>query len=235
MILSNKNLNILIISNIFLIIISLLYFQFSYADIIFQKMFFDFDNKKWLIDKNEPVGKAVFYDLPKVILGIIIFGTLLAYYLSFKNKFPILKKYRRNIFILLLGITLIPLTVGNIKKFTNIYCPNQLKIYDGNYPYVKIFDSYPADFKQDNKGQCFPAGHAVTGFCLMILFFVFNKKSYRIASLSIAIILGWILGIYQTAKGVHFLSDTFITMLACFLVASIIARLCVYKIKDYRS
>jgi membrane-associated PAP2 superfamily phosphatase len=140
------------------------------------------------------------------------------------NKDSPFKKYHRQILIFFLGIVLIPLIAGNIKKFTNIYCPNQLEIYNGKYPYVKVLEPYPAGFKQTKKGQCFPAGHAVTGFCLMILFFVFEKKRWKWAGLLLGLVLGWILGTYQMLKGAHFIGDTLVAMFCCFLIATLIAR-----------
>lgn len=231
-----------ILINILLIIFLLIIFSRTNIDLNFQKFFFDFKTKKWLIDKNEPIAKFFFYNLPKILLGLVMAISLVALVFTSKSKqidleqknslkkiiFSIqnfLQTYHRQLLIFLLGITLIPLTAGNIKKFTNIYCPNQLEIYDGNYPYTRILDHYPENFYQTKKGQCFPAGHAVTGFCLMILFFVFQKKSWKIFGLLSGLILGWILGFYQIAKGAHFLSDTAVAMLCCFLVALIIARI----------
>ena len=52
----------------------------------------------------------------------------------------------------------------------------------------------------------------------MILFFVFETKSRRIAGLALGLILGWVLGLYQIAKGAHFLSHNVVTMLVCFLI-----------------
>lgn len=214
-----KPINLVILLNILLILISLIIFNKTNIDLNFQKFFFDFERQKWLIDKKEPIGRFWFYHFPKILLGISITLSLLVLALSFYKKLP-----HHQLLIFFLGITLIPLTVGNIKKFTNIYCPDQLIIYDGYYPYVKILEPYPADFIQTKHGKCFPGGHAVTGFCLMILFFVFKKKSRRICGLLFGLTMGWILGFYQIVKGAHFLSDTFITMLCCFLLATIIAK-----------
>lgn len=217
-----KPIDLAILINIFLIAISLIIFSKTNIDVAFQNLFFDFENKKWLVDKEEPIGKFFFYNLPKILLGLVIAASLII--LLFKKKFHLNDEQRKKLFIFLLGITIIPLTCGNIKKFTNIYCPGQLEIYDGSNPYVKILDSYPADFHQTKKGKCFPAGHAVTGFCLMILFFIFEKKSWKIAGLLFGLTTGWIFGFYQIAKGAHFLSDTALAMLCCFLVAMIIVR-----------
>lgn len=219
----NKLYDILIISNIIWIILLLLFFNNSNIDVTIQNLLFDFNNKEWLIDKNEPIKKIFFYNLPKIILTTLIIS--LSVILLFFRKKNLIKKYQPQLILFLLGITIIPLIACNIKNFTNIYCPNQLEVYDGNYPYTKILNSYPENFIQDKKGRCFPAAHAVTGFCFMILFFILEKKRNKILSLFIALILGCAVGFYQMAKGTHFLSDTLISMMICFLIATIIAKL----------
>lgn len=209
-----------------LICLSLWLLQTTNIDLDIQKHLFILDGKHWLIDRTDPIKKFIFYNFPKVLFGVAAFYCFACVVLGFRNqggeKFY---KNRHRFFLIFLGLIIIPLSVGNFKKFTNVYCPTQLEIYDGDKPYVKIFDSYPADFHATKKGLCFPAGHCVTGFAFMILFFALRKKSQRIFSLASALILGWILGLYQMAKGVHFFGDTLISMLVCFLFAALIARI----------
>ena len=215
-IISRHHKNSFIIASLALLILALAFVQFSSFDIVLQNNFFDFEQKKWLVDKNEPLAKFFFYQLPKILLGFAIIFSLLASFVA---------KKRQKFFLIFLGLTLIPLIAGNVKKFTNIYCPSQLEIYGGDKPYVKIFDSYPLGFVAQKSGQCFPAGHAVTGFCIFILFFVLQKKAHKILAFFAAMILGWVLGLYQMLKGAHFFGDTMVAMLLCFLLAAIIARI----------
>ncbi len=246
---SAKLIDYVIVANLIAIAIALLVFQKTNLDLEFQKFWFDSNSQNWLIDKNEPIKKFLFYNLPKILLAALILLSLLLsilFYWPSKLKpvfnnglffkclanILVFRSQRQKILILFLGLTLIPLLVGNIKKFTNIYCPSQLTIYGGSYPYVRIFSSYPKDFVQEKKGKCFPAGHAITGFCLVILFFIFEKKSRKIFGLMLGVVLGWILGLYQIAKGAHFLSDTVLTMLICFLVAALIVRIFIILVKD---
>lgn len=209
-----KKIDWLIASTIALLFASLYFFNYSDFDLKFQAILFNQETKTWLFDRDEPIKKFLFYNFPKIIFGIGVFA-LFATYLRLRKS--------RHLFILL-GLIFIPLIAGNIKKFTNIYCPNQLEIYGGKYPYVKIFESYPQDFVAKNKGQCFPAGHCVTGFALMILFFALRDKKSRLLGLFVGIFLGWILGFYQMARGVHFFGDTFVSMILCFLLAALIYK-----------
>ena len=217
-----KNLNSFFIAiNLALILLALWFFQVSDVDLKIQNYFYNFTTQTWLVDRNAPFKKLLFYQLPKILLGGLIVAVLIACLIGFlkkKNKFY---NYRHQLLLTLIGLSLIPLIAGNVKKFTNIYCPNQLTNFDGTKPYVKIFDSYEQDFVQEKKGQCFPAGHAVTGFALYILVFVFLNKKLKYLSFFTATILGWVLGFYQILKGAHFLSDTLIAMLLSLLIAQI--------------
>lgn len=208
-----------------ILLAGLAFFQYSNIDLEFQSYFFDFENKLWLVDKNEPIAKFFYYNLPKILFAFFALFSLFAAIIGFKSDIIFFKKSKEFFLLIFLGLALIPLIAGNIKKFTNIYCPSQLEIYNGDKPYVKIFDSYPQNFHQEKRGKCFPAGHAVTGFALFILFFALRKNSHKILGLFIALFSGWILGLYQIAKGAHFLSDTFISMIICFILASVISRI----------
>ena len=219
-----KGINLEITISVILLVLALLMAQQTNFDIWLQNYFFNFTSHSWLINKDEPIKKFLFYKLPKALFGILI--TALLFYLFFN------KTKRCKTILTLLGLILIPLLVGNIKKFTNIYCPSQLDLYDGNYPYIRIFNKYPSTFIQNKKGQCFPAGHAITGFSFIILYYVFDKKSLRITVLITSIIIGWILGLYQMLKGAHFFSDTLVSMICCFLMSAIIAKI-YFKFKPH--
>lgn len=120
--------------------------------------------------------------------------------------------------ILLLSIVFVPLVVAGAKYFTNVYCPYQLNIYNGLYPFVRIIDNYPESFVQPKPGRCFPAGHATTGFAFMALYFVFDSRRGKILGLLAGILLGLAAGFYQMLRGQHFLSHTLFSMIASFAV-----------------
>jgi len=236
---TKNQVNFLIIADLALLIVALCFVNYSDFDVHLQNHLFNFETKSWLIDAQEPINKFIFYTFPKILLGVAIFMVLAATILGFKNKSQFCFDNRHKFLLIFLGLTLIPLTVGNIKKFTDIYCPNQLAEYSGEYPHTHIFEKYDKNFLElrriksphgelqhgkANKGQCFPAGHPVTAFCLMILFFALEKKSHKFYGLFVAVALGWILGFYQMAKGAHFFGHNLVSMLACFLVAALIAR-----------
>lgn len=240
---TKNQVNFLIIADLALLIAALCFVNYSSFDLRLQNHLFNFETKNWLIDADEPVKKFIFYTLPKILLGVGIFAALVATIFGFKNKAKksqFFFKNRHKFLLIFLGLALIPLTVGNIKKITDIYCPNQLAEYSGQYPHTRIFAKYDENFLElrrnksphgeaqqgkANKGQCFPAGHPVTAFCLMILFFALEKKSHKFIGLFAAIVLGWVLGFYQMAKGAHFFGHNLVSMFACFLVAALIFRI----------
>jgi membrane-associated PAP2 superfamily phosphatase len=222
---NTKKLNSLIIISIALLFLALLVINYSEIDIVIQNHFFDFEKNIWMIDAHEPVKKFIFYNFPKILLGIAIVYFLVAAILGFKKKTKFFHENRHRFFLIFLGLSLIPLIAGNVKKFTNVYCPTQLEIYNGDKPYVRIFESYDKDFVQKKRGNCFPAGHAITGFALFILFFAFEKTTHRILGFTAALTLGWIMANYQMLKGVHFFGDSLISMLLCFLLAALITKI----------
>lgn len=140
-------------------------------------------------------------------------------------KLPLLAKYRRPALLLFLSIVFVPVIVAGSKQITNVYCPDQLEIFGGKYPWVRVLENYPDGFEQVKRGKCFPAGHATVGFALMMLYFCFEKRRQKVVALTTAIALGWITGGYQMLRGEHFLSHTLFTMVASWLVIILIVQL----------
>ena len=173
--LKNTN-NQLLITTILLVVVVAL-FQFTQLDIIFQENFYNYETKSWLIDKNEPILKFFLYDGLKKLL--ILFAVLVLFSLIFLRKKKIVQEYKKGLIIVLLSAIFVPLVVGSLKATTNTPCPCNIVNFGGNYPDVKVFDSYPKDFIQKKKIKCWPAGHASGGFALMALFFLFKTAQNK--------------------------------------------------------
>ena len=199
-----------IILHLFILIAVVLFFEFTNTDILFQDRLYLWDRNRWLVDASDPFLRLIFYTGLKKL--IIIFGLmcLSALVLSLRiNKYSI---HRRFYIMVILSLILIPGTVSLFKHISNVYTPSEIERYGGDKPYVKVFEPYPNDFSQSKKGKGWPAGHASGGFALMIFYFAFKKRKYRLLGLSVGLILGWTMGLYQTFKGVHYISHTLITM-----------------------
>ena len=172
--------------------------KFTNADTALQNLFYRPEMHEWLINPAlHQKLSPVFYKGLKFLLAATGAGCLI---------------------FLLLSIVFVPLVVAGAKYFTNVYCPYQLNIYNGLYPFVRIIDNYPESFVQPKPGRCFPAGHATTGFAFMALYFVFDSRRGKILGLLAGILLGLAAGFYQMLRGQHFLSHTLFSMIASFAV-----------------
>ncbi len=187
---------------------TLLFFEQTDLDIYIQNFFYDFDKHQWLIDERSPMPRLFFYNGIKVVIIIFGVGVLCTWLWSFKNLK--LKTYRKKQLLIILSLILIPIIAALGKQTTNVFCPSKLKIYGGDIPHIKLFETMPDYISK--KGKCFPAGHASGGFALMSLYFLFKKSRHSYAGLAIGLVTGWIMGIYQMVKGAHFLSHTLATM-----------------------
>ncbi len=207
-----------------LLISSLFVFYRYNLDIAIQEYFFDNQFSEWLLDRNQKSMRLIFYIAPKVILGsIILFAVLIAGNLAINATAT--RKNIHNFYRYLYvasSLLVVVLIVANIKKLTNIPCPNQVKQFGGVFRYQKIFalEMQPMQIK---RFQCFPAGHATIGFAFYSLIYLAREFRLKLLIFIFATFFGWLIGFYQIAKGAHFVSDTLVSMLLSFLVATIFA------------
>ena len=215
---NNKQIAITILLLVFVIV----FFQLTDSDIYIQSFFYDFESKTWLIDKNEPILKFFLYDGLKNLL--LLFGLLILLSLIFLRKKSLVQEYKKGLIIVLLSAIFVPFMIGSLKAISNTPCPCNIVYFNGTYPDIKVFDSYPKDFIQTSKAKCWPAGHASGGFALMALFFLFKNPINQKLALGAALIVGWSMGTYKMLLGDHFLSHTIITMLMAWLIILLIVK-----------
>lgn len=220
---TQKQINKQILITAFLLIAVICLFEFTDLDIFIQSFFYDFNTKTWLIDKNEPIMKFFLYDGFKKLF--ILFSILILISLIFFRKTNLIKEYKKGLLIVLLSTIFVPTIVVSLKNNTNTPCPCNLATFGGDYPNIKVFDSYPKDFIQESKVKCWPAGHASMGFSLMALFFLFKTASNQKKALISSIILGFITGSYKMLLGDHFLSHTLVTMFLSWIIILIIVKI----------
>ena len=224
-----ENLNKQITITTILLVTVIAFFQFSNLDIFVQNFFYNFESKVWLIDKDEPILKFFLYDGMKVFLILIAVAILFS--LVFLRKKKLIQEYKKGLIIVLLSAIFIPLMIGSLKAISNTPCPCNIVNFNGVYPDIKVFDSYPKDFVQPSKAKCWPAGHASGGFALMALFFLFKTPINQKKALIGALIVGWSMGTYKMLLGDHFLSHTIITMLLAWLIILLIVKFTQFKQK----
>lgn len=224
-----KSLNKQIAITAILLIAIIALFQFSNLDIFVQNFFYNFDTKNWLLQKEESILRFFLYDGIKVLL--IIFAVAILFSLIFLRKKQFIQEYKKGLIIVLLSAIFVPSLIGTLKAVTNTPCPCDIVHFNGTYPDIKVFDSYPKDFVQTSKIKCWPAGHASGGFALMALFFLFKTVKNQKRALIGALIVGWSMGTYKMLLGDHFLSHTIITMLLAWLIILLIVKFTQFKQK----
>jgi membrane-associated PAP2 superfamily phosphatase len=161
--------------------------------------------------------------------ALIIFAVAILFSLILFRKKAIIQKYKKGLIIVLAAAIFVPLLIGSLKAITNTPCPCNIVNFNGKYPDIKVFDSYPKDFVQTSKAKCWPAGHASGGFALMALFFLFKTPINQKRALITGLIVGWSMGTYKMLLGDHFLSHSIITMLMAWLIILIIVKSTQFK------
>ncbi|MDP3308877.1 phosphatase PAP2 family protein [Methylotenera sp.] len=113
--------------------------------------------------------------------------------------------YKKQFIWVFIGMALSSSAVSILKGFSIHGCPNNLTIYGGNLPLLKLFENLP---KGVEAGHCFPGGHASGGFAFMAFYFAFRdyKPKLAVAMLVTSLVLGFIMGWAQMMRGAHFLS-----------------------------
>lgn len=219
-----------VIVTMVLMIVLLLTESFTDIDIWVSDNFYDFNTHKWIIGIEEHNRLSpFFYEGAKRFVAFV--GTLCVLYMLASIW---IKKWRWNctaVLTVLLCTIIIPTAVGKLKRVTNVYCPNQFDIYEAQYPYVKIFESYPPDFHPRHKGRCFPAGHVTGALSLMSLYLVFRDQRKKYLALGFAVCFSFVTGCYQMLRGEHFITDTLFSLLIA-IALIIIINAGVTKIRD---
>lgn len=199
-------------------------FEFTNLDLALQDHFFNFETRRWLVDEKAPLGRLVFYNGPKALVWIIALTalTLAAGPARWRERWQL---NRRGLWLGVLVIATVPALAGLGKKYTNTFCPSEIRRYGGDMAYAKLCEPHPADDPPGRRGGCFPAGHASGGFALMGLLAVRAARRWRNGMLALGLGLGWWMGFYQMLKGAHYLSHTLTTMLVAWLVVLLWRRM----------
>lgn len=192
-------------------------FEFTDLDLALQDLCYNFETRRWVVDATDPLGRAIFYNGPKALVWIIGLSalTLAAGPARWRDRFQL---NRRGLWLAVLVIATVPALAGLGKKYTNVFCPSEVRRYGGDVAYAKLCEPFPEGDRPDRKGGCFPAGHASGGFALMGLLALRASRRWRNGAILLGLGLGWWMGLYQTLKGAHYLSHTLTTMLVAWLV-----------------
>ena len=150
------------------------------------------------------------YQMPKIIIGISIgwWSVCLLFYpdSSWSER---VDYYGR---ALIFSLSLIILVVV-LKWITNTSCPWDSVRYGG------VVESTRWLFHGNGlqRYECFPAGHATSGFALLGWLYVYKDRQSH-SMFALIVFFGLCLGSYQIMRGAHYVSHTLMTWyLACLL------------------
>ena len=129
---------------------------------------------------------------------------------------------RRNALLAALGMILIPVCTTVLKHLTQRYCPWDVVDFGGYAPYLGLFDPVPAGLKA---GQCFPAGHASTGYLWIVWGLALRPvgKWWARSGLLVGLTAGSVLGGARMIQGAHFLSHTLATLWLAWFISLLLA------------
>jgi membrane-associated PAP2 superfamily phosphatase len=176
----------------------------------------------WLIDRDNVLLRWLFYDGVKLVYVLLLLGIWLGTGLSFRKR-AVSRHWRARLLVVALSMTLGPVTVGILKKATDMPCPRQLQRYGGKLPHVTLLGRLSGTAPALD-ARCYPAGHASGGFALISLLFLFRGRRARRRVVVAALTLGWLTGGYKMGIGDHFFSHTWVSMLWVSLLTLLIAR-----------
>lgn len=131
-------------------------------------------------------------------------------------------RWRPPLTFMFISMLLSTAAIAIIKYSSDIYCPNLLLEYGGQFQRVELFDFQPSN---QPPGQCWPSGHASTGFCFLGFFYAARVYAPRWAlpCLIAAIGLGALFSVSQTIRGVHFFSHGIWTGLIIWAINIVLA------------
>lgn len=196
----------------------------SSVDVWVQNHFYNFQTHQWIIVRGErPWLDFILYDGIKKFLIVCYSLLLIGLIVGYKLRW--IRRYRREIIIMVLSGIFVPMTIVALKTATNVPCPRDWQMYGGEYPHVGVFDSYPKDFCQQSRIRCWPAGHASFGFSLLALIAISRTKRQQWIAFSLSMTTAWSMGLYKILKGDHFFSHTLIAMVMGWFIILWIVKL----------
>ncbi|MGC1176117.1 phosphatase PAP2 family protein [Polaromonas sp.] len=118
------------------------------------------------------------------------------------------------------------LVVSALKSVSTTSCPWSLADFGSVAHYTPHWTHVFAP--DGGSGQCFPAGHAASGFAFVGGYFAFRHTAPVIARrwLAVSLLAGLVLGLAQQVRGAHFTSHTLWTAFICWCVAWAADSLC---------
>ena len=190
-----------------------------------------FQDGAWLISKSfHNSNKMLLYTGPKILIicaGIASLILALAAFVAPSCK-ERLYEWRKPALLILFSLALVPLIVGAFKAYSGVFSPVDLLPYGGKHPHLGFCGQFYA-YGTLAGGRSFPAGHASGGFALIALYYLPVRRMLKKLLLGFGLLAGWGMGIYQMARGEHFLSHTLTTMFLALAVIALLDRIIFFE------
>lgn len=187
------------------------------VDVAFQHLFFL--DGGWLITWDSGLWHILLYKGPKALL----FGWLafLLWCALRPGRSPAWMGRRRALYLLFSLVTVV-LVCTQLRACTGQTVPQALKPWNpAGLEHLLLFQPKPPGYPSD----AFPAGHASGGFALLSLAWAWTGAWAVRLGLALGLGVGGFMGLYQIARGEHFLSHTLATGLIAWLLCAGFARL----------
>lgn len=186
------------------------------VDLAFQDLFWD--GASWLLPREHPLLHPLLYDGPKAALILCALSLLAA--AAFPSRFPAWLGRRRALY-LLACMALVPVVCTQLRAVTRMATPAATETYGGRWPHRLLLEPKPDGYPSN----AFPAGHASGGFSLLALALAWESRRARRAGAALGVAAGSAMGLYQVARGEHFLSHTLATAFLAWLICALLARM----------
>lgn len=167
----------------------------------------------------EQVGHHWIKGIP-ILLSVFYLVTLVSTWRHYRvePRLETLQHIRRIAFILV-GLLITLLAVVILKRNTGVVCPWSSVPFGGDelirsptWPWHKL------------PGNCWPSGHAGTGFCFLVMYFAWRDTAPRKACLwfALAVVFGVFCSVIRIMQGAHFLSHCVATFLIDWLILGVL-------------
>lgn len=180
----------------------------------------------WAISKSFHNGyKHLLYTGPKIAIiavGICLLALLISTFVSLSAGQRFMQ-WRKPVLLVLCSLALVPLFVAILKGISGVYSPVDLVPYGGKFPHIGVIEQLYR-YGEVAGGRSFPAGHASGGFALMALYYLPVRDAGKKGLFAFGLIAGWAMGIYQMARGEHFLSHTMTSMFLALAIITLLER-----------
>jgi membrane-associated PAP2 superfamily phosphatase len=186
-------------------------FEITDWDLLLSDPFYDVMRGGWYL-KNSWWAEHLIHQGGRDLIALLGAGALLLWGISFFRER--LRPWRRAVLFLALCIALGTGLTALGKMVINRHCPWDYTRYGGKVPYVRLFESPAPDYPV---GHGFPAGHAAGGYALLGSYFIFYRRSRRLAmaGLLLGLTTGTVFAVGQQVRGAHFASHNLWTILIC--------------------